>query len=274
MKKTLSLLIAVVLVLGMMSMGVSANRGLSYTAQYATPVIDGVVDECWTNVADGWTQIDLPYQEGAESVCSARAKVLHDDSLVYFLVEVTDATVEAGNGDAFEIYFDEDNCKDVAYCDVSTQLQMHLDETVTKGTNSIGDVDMIKEYKVATSENGYILEFSVALMNGIPAAGSSIGLEFMYNDADVDTTFLNALRWNVDTAGGDTAPYMAVDNFGTLVFAEYVAPVVDEPAADEPATDAPVVDDAPVAPVTADAGIVVAAVVMAAAAGVVLSKKH
>lgn len=276
MKKTLSLLIAVVLVLGMMSMGVSANRGLSYTAQYATPVIDGVVDECWTNVADGWTQIDFPHDGSVDSVCSARAKMLHDDSLVYVLVEVTDATVAEGNNDALEIYFDEDSCKDVAYCDVSTQLQMHLDETVTKGTNSIGDVDMIKEYKVTTNENGYILEFSVALMNGMPAAGSTIGLEFMYNDNDEDGNFLEALRWNVDTTpdGSETPPYMAVDNFGTLVFAEYVAPVVDEPAADEPATDAPVVDDAPVAPVTADAGIVVAAVVMAAAAGVVLSKKH
>ncbi|MBQ8577196.1 MAG: hypothetical protein IJ449_04420 [Clostridia bacterium] len=269
MKKTLSLLVAVVLVLGMMSMGVSAARDLTYTAQFATPVIDGQVDECWSTVSDDWTQIDLPYQNGAESVCSARAKILHDDTLVYFLVEVTDATVYEGNDDCFEIYFDEDSCKDAAYCDVSTQLRMCLDEKIIKGNNSIGDVDMVQEYKVATSENGYVLEFSVALMNGIPAVGSTIGLEFMYNDnGETNADFLNALRWNVDTANGDSAPWQSVEYFGTLTFAEYVAPAVDEAPADEAPAD--VADT----PVTADAGIVVAAVVMAAAAGVVLSKKH
>lgn len=147
---------------------------------------------------------------------------------------------------------------------------MMLDGNVQKGTNSIGDIDMIGEYKVGTSADGYVLEFSMKLMNGIPAADKAIGMEFMYNDADEAATFLNALRWNVDTAAGDTPPYMAVDNFGEVTFAEYVAPVVDEAPADEAPVDAP----ADEAPVTADAGVVVAAVVMAAAAAVVLSKKH
>lgn len=273
MKKTLSLLIAVVLVLGMMSMGVSANRGLSYTAQYATPVIDGVVDDCWINIADSWTNVDLPYGD-AESVCSARVKVLHDDQYIYFLAECTDATI--GDGDALEFYLDEDNCKvEGEYCDVSTQLQIFLNGTVEKNGASLSaaEADSVVAHAVTTSENGYILEWAFAPLSGEIKGGSVWGMEFMYNDADENGEFLNALRWNVDTAGGDVAPWQEVANFGTLTLAEYVAPVVDEPA-DEPSTDAPVVDDAPVAPVTADAGIVVAAVVMAAAAGVVLSKKH
>lgn len=93
MKKTLSLLIAVVLVLGMMTMGVSANRGLTYVAEYGVPVIDGVEDEIWGTSGAKWTEIDLPYAEGVTSVCSARAKIMHDDEWVYCLVECTDATV-------------------------------------------------------------------------------------------------------------------------------------------------------------------------------------
>ena len=268
MKKTLSLLVAVVLVLGMMSMGISANLGKSYTAPYGTPVVDGTVDPVWDAAA--WTEIDLPYDGNPDkTVFSARAKLLHDDNLVYVLVEATDATLDP-DGDCFEIYFDEDACKDVAYCEVSTQLQLRYDGTITKGTNSIGDIDMVKDYIITTSENGFLLEFSIALMNGIPAPDKAIGLEFMANNNDEDGAFIDALRWNVDTANGDTPPYIAVDNFGDLFFAAYVEPVVDEPAADEPTVDAPAADTTPV---TADAGIVVAAVVMAAAAAVVL-KKH
>ena len=85
---------------------VSASRDLVYTAQYGTPVIDGVYDEAWEN--GFWTQIDLPYsKDGALSVCAVRAKVMNDENLIYFLVEVADATTADGNGDAFEIYLDE-----------------------------------------------------------------------------------------------------------------------------------------------------------------------
>ncbi len=264
MKKILSLLVVAVLMLGMMGVSVSATRDLVYTAPFATPVVDGVMEDAWTTAE--WTNIDLPYDGSLDSVCSARARILHDDQYIYYLVEATDATVADGNGDGFEIYFDEDACADVAYCDVTTQLVMHLDGQVTKGANSIGDVDMVKEYKVVKSDSGYVLEFAVELMNGIPAS-KTLNIEFMYNDNDEAAAFLDALRWNVDTANGDTAPWQAPECFGKLVCAEYVAPAEPEVPADE----APADDTA--APTTADAGIVVAAVVMAAAAAVVC-KKH
>lgn len=89
------------------------------------------------------------------------------------------------------------------------------------------------------------------------------------NDGGAETNAYTVALEGTD-AGMDTTAYSYRLNFTT-----YVAPSLEEPeepAVDEP-TDAPV-DDAPVAPTTADAGIVAAAVVMAAAAGVVLSKKH
>ena len=137
--------------------------------------------------------------------------------------------------------------------------------------NSLEAGDMVKEYVITTSENGFLLEAAIELINGIPAPDKAIGLEFMANNNDVDGTWLDALRWNVEQFAGDVAPYQSPECFGDLYCAAYVAPA--EPEVDEPVVDAPV--DAPAeAPVTADAGIVAAAAVMAIAAGVVLSKKH
>ena len=274
MKKILSLLVVAVLMLGMMSLSVSADLGLKYTAQWGTATVDGVYEDTWDINGSAWTEIALPHDGSVDSVCAARAKMMHDDSLIYFFVEITDATLankdlELTQMDQFEIYFDEDACKDVAYCENSYQLGMTLAGEVRPGTNAeaVGAVECVKEFKVGTSENGYTLEFSVAPLNGIPAADKAIGLEFMYNDCDEAGTFLEALRWNVDTAAGDTAPWQAPEMWGELYCAEYVAPAEPE----VPAEDAPAADTT--APTTADAGIVVAAVVMAAAAAVVC-KKH
>ena len=274
MKKILSLLVVAVLMLGMFSMSVSADRGLKYTAQYGSATIDGVYEDTWDINGSAWTEIDLHHDGSEDSVCAARAKMMHDDSLIYFFVEITDATLankdlELTAMDQFEIYLDEDACKDVAYCENSYQLGMTLSAEVRAGTNAdaVGAVECVKEFKVGTSENGYTLEFSVAPLNGIPAADKAIGLEFMYQNSAEDGTFLDALRWNVDTNAGDTAPWQAPEYWGELYCAEYVAPAEPE----VPAEDAPAADTT--APTTADAGIVVAAVVMAAAAAVVC-KKH
>ena len=254
--------------LGMMSVSVSANRGLTYSAPYMTPVIDGVAEDLW--LAAEWTQVDLVYDGVSESVCSARVKVMHDDQYIYFLAECTDGTI-GGTDDAFEFYLDEDNCgMEGGYCEYATQLQIRLDGTVVKNGASLSaaDVDSVVAYEITTSENGYVMEWAFAPLSGAPVDGAVWGLEFMYNDVDESNTFINALRWNVDTAGGDVAPWQQVADFGEMTIEAYVAPVVEEPAVEEPAADAPVE-----APVTADAGIVVAAVVMAAAAAVVC-KKH
>jgi len=206
------------------------GRGLVYSALEATPVVDGVMDDVWQDAF--WTDIDMPYDGILNSDCGVRAKILHDDELLYFLVEVKDATptvgkdLGMGSQDQFEVYIDEDACKGVAYCNHCVQFGLLLDETIREGTNADGKANMIKEYKVGTSADSYILEFSVALQNGIPTAGRKIGLEFMYNDCDENGTFLEALRWNVDTANGDTAPWQAPECFGELICLEAVQPEV------------------------------------------------
>ena len=274
MKKILSLLVVAVLMLGMMSMSASAVRDLVYTAQYGSAVIDGVYEDAWQTYGSEWTEIDLPHDGTKDDVATARAKMMHDDNLIYFFVEITDATLANSEDldltamDQFEIYLDEDACKDVAYCEVSYQLGMCLNGEVREGTNApeTGAAANVKEFKVGTSADGYTLEFSVAPFNGIPAPDKAIGLEFMYNNCDETGAFLGADRWNVDTNAGDTAPWQAPECWGELYCAAYVEPEVEAPVEGEAPVDAET-------PVTADAGIVVAAVVMAAAAAVVC-KKH
>ncbi len=268
MKKTLSLLIAVILVLGMMGMSVSANRGYTYSAPYAVPTIDGNADDAAWSVAD-WTEID--YALGT-SLISARAKVVHDDQLIYVLCETTDAEIEAG-AEFIEFYLDEDNCKDeTGYCDVCSQMRINIEGNHAAGTYSVGQVDMIEQFEITSGPNGYIWEFAIRPLTSIPTDPTvPFGLEFMYDDYDNSGAWVNALRWNVETNEGDQPPYQYPDNFGLLYFLEKPeeAPV-ETP--DAPAENAGVAEEVPP---TADAGIVVAAVVMAAAAAaVVLNKKH
>ena len=103
------------------------------------------------------------------------------------------------------------------------------------------------------------------------ADGEFINAIICVLDRDDDCNIKNHYK----TAIEDRVTFAPADYALKLNLSTYVAPSLEEPeepAAGEP-TDAPV-DDAPIAPTTADAGIVAAAVVMAAAAGVVLSKKH
>ena len=86
-----------------------------------------------------------------------------------------------------------------------------------------------------------------------------MGLEFMYNEGDSSSDFVEAYRWNVDTANGDGAPYADTSAFGTLTLG--AAPVVDT-ASDDTASAS-----------TADAGIIAAVASLAASGAAVLSLK-
>ena len=99
------------------------------------------------------------------------------------------------------------------------------------------------------------------------ADGATINALLCMLDREEEGTVTNAYKLAI----ADRVSFLPEDYPLNLVLSTYVAPSleVEEPAADE-TVDAP----AESAPVTADAGIVAAAAVMAVAAGVVLSKKH
>ena len=135
------------------------------------------------------------------------------------------------------------------------------------------------EIKVMTApaEDGFCAEvkvpwsvFANEIPNFKPTADTKIGISMVPIDFDEDGEFAQ-LSWfkqadELGVPGGYDYGGWAVMNLDAI-------PVVEEPTVDEPAVDAPVTD-APAAPVTADAGIVAAAALMAVAAGVVLNKKR
>ena len=277
MKKTLALIVAALMLVGMMAMSASAERNITYNSKIGTPTVDGVIDDLWDAVE--WTNVDLPYTEGDASTSVVRVKVLYDADQIYVLGEVTDATI-GSDQDFLEFYLDESGLRDVAYDDTCYQLRMGIDsvDNIQEGSsNTMTHAEQVTAYAIGSNENGYVLEWAV---KPAVAMDHDFAMEFMYNDSDDTGAFIWAWRWNVDTINGDTAPWQAPECWGFLHFSgESAVPAVEE----APVEDAPVEDGAAdaaedvvvvAAPETADAGIVVAAVVMAAAAAVVVSKKH
>lgn len=67
-----------------------------------------------------------------------------------------------------------------------------------------------------------------------PRAAKLSDLEFMLNIEKADGTFIQALRWNVDTAGGDPAPWQGTAAFGEMVLVDAAA---ETEAETEPETE-------------------------------------
>jgi len=201
------------------AVGTYADSGNRYDANYAQPTIDGILDECWHK--NGYHDINIPAIGDGSAESEARSRVMHDDTKVYFYAEIIDAT--PSDGDALELYFDEDNCGGVgdnlAYCDLSTQLRFYLNGTYEAGANSKGTADMVTDYAVTEADGVYYLEIAVDLLEAIPD-GKTIGFEMMYADCNADGEMLEAYFWNANPKEGAILPYLSPRFFGTLCFRE------------------------------------------------------
>lgn len=269
MKKLFSVMMALVLIVSVFTMFSYADRGLSYTAPKGTPVVDGKVDDIWASAE--WTNVDAVY-DGTDRAAvpeTLKIKLLWDDSYLYFLAEVTDADLNYDN-DLVEIYFDEGNEKAEAFDANDSQTRFRWDGKVFQdsGTNCQNNAPGAG----VQTATGWITEGAIKL-SGTPAEGQKCGLEFMFNIGGAAADFVTALRWNVDTAGGDPAPFTNTTKWGTLILG--AAPVVETAA---PETDAPAaVGTAPAETVaqTGDAVISVVAIIVLAAAGTIyIGKKR
>ena len=107
----------------------------------------------------------------------------------------------------------------------------------------------------------------------------------MLNIEKADGTFIQALRWNVDTANGDPAPYMGTSAFGEMVLVDAAAETEPETMAEtEPETVAetePAVEPAEetvttetTAPQTFDVVVVSAVAAVISACGYAVTKKR
>lgn len=213
MKKIFTLILTFVM-FGCLTLGVNAGYNLTYTAPFGTPTVDAEVDDIWNNAE--WIDVDKACEGGLTDTVT-RAKVLWDDSNLYFLAEVVDNNINAAN-DIFEVYIDETNCKAAAYeaCDSHTRFLL-VGGLAELGANRKAD----SKYEVKElGNNTYLLEGALPWATGTPKGGSEMGLEFMYNDGTDAADYVESFYWNTDQPGGDIAAWQTPSVFGTLILEE------------------------------------------------------
>lgn len=290
--KKFSLILAIVMVASMIAaLPTSAAHMSSTEILKGTPVVDGVYDEIYGQSANyvlDAEDLGAVYDtfQGAPDT-SANAYFLWDDNFLYMCIYVEDADVTTIGPDTIKSKIESDGPNSCWANDAVESWFVVGDEYIMKvhtdafGYNFYGSAEGqnytqevrfdIAASKVVTSplSNSYTIEVALKPMDGLKA-GDTFNYCMQLNDIQEETAA-------TVQCSGSQKPW-EMDSM-KLSATEVVYPTVEEPAVDEPAAEAPVEDatdiaPAPVAPATADAGIVVAAAIMAVAAGVVLSKKH
>lgn len=236
MKKLITIALSMLLIASAMTVGAFADRGLTYTAPKGTPVIDGTAEEIWDNAE--WTLVDLPYSSDSDTYGhQLRVKILWDEEAFYVYGEVTCPTMNDHN-DYMEVYIEEDNARD-GYSGGDMQVGFNQYGCVS-GYGQNNRSEDCEGVSVIT-DTGYVCEAKIKWsgLNTV-AEGSSFGLEFMLLAQDWTEVMQQALRWNVDTNGGDNPPYLSTEKFGTLVLGAAPASAETEmPATEAPETEAP-----------------------------------
>ncbi len=291
MKKLLTILLTSALVGTSLAPSAYATSDLTYTAPKGTPKIDGEMEAAWD--AAEWTNIDLPYSADTDTYGhSARAKLMWDETNCYVYAEVVEPSTEEWN-DTFEVYFDEEGNKAGTYESDDSQTGFWKDG-VRSGYGTNTREFMIDECEVVVTDTKFTVEVAIPWLAIEPKGGEKLGLEFMLNIEKSDGTFVQALRWNVDTANGDAAPWQGTSNFGDMILAAE-GEAATTPAA-EPETTAPetvpetTAEPAPVpveetvpapapkaettAPQTFDVTVIAAVAAAVSAAGYAVSKKR
>ncbi len=240
-------------------------------------VIDGEMnDAVWADAV----KIEInQYNNGNEDGAHGTAYMLWGDNTWYIFYDVVDADIvppsedmqqnQPWNTDSVEMFFDFGN----EHADLVQQFRVDVGNWLSYYTEGGADSiygpeagQFFGDYKVTMDAAGYNVEVAVNLEKWGLKEGDAIGMQLQVNDCTTDSPTATSSVFNMaqslDAKSWDADLYDYVVLGGALEVPEE-APAEDAPAA-----------DAPAAPVTADAGIVAAAAVMAVAAGVVLSKKH
>ncbi|MGM9625484.1 MAG: sugar-binding protein [Eubacteriales bacterium] len=283
MKKIMTLGLALTLVA---AMAVTASAKQSYDAAMGTPVIDGLKDDVYT-VA---TEIVVDHETNMldSGFATGLCYTAWDSNYLYVFIEVTDPVISTEQGDAVylsdsvEAYLDLLNEEGNLIAEVEagqfTAGYLYVDDNFeVTGDNWAGVgtlVDAIKEGGKAhfeITDKGYNCEMMIPWVDFTPAVGTKVGFTIAINDDADDAA---GREYQIFPDDDLANAWQETTNYATLTLTDktYVAPVEEAPADEAPAEDGGA--EAPVAPTTADAGIVAAAALMAVAAGVVLSKKH
>lgn len=155
------------------------------------PVIDNNIDAAWAIAPV--SNISNVVLGGLPSDYAGMWRAMYDNTNLYVLVEVNDATRIADSGanwwedDGVEIFIDGDNSKGAAY-DGLDDFQLGFrwnDNTVHTGGNSVTRTTGIN-FRLYATATGYNLEVAIpwSTIGTTPSLGKPMGLEVQINDDD------------------------------------------------------------------------------------------
>ena len=292
MKKILAGAMAVSLIaaLAVSTAAIADEERTDVTVYYNTPTIDGTINNGEWDQANALdvTEDNAMLWGGDEINNLVYFYYSWDEQGLYLAADVSDTDVcmpadisEVYNLDAFQIAIDpagligDDEGAGAMFYSIGPMKDGNLGAVYHPYGGAAEEFEYTGAYKL--TDAGWQFEMIIP-WTSIEILGGD-GYEWKHADGEV----INALLCVLDREEeGAVANCYQITKTGAVTFlpedyplelhlSTFVAPSleVEEPAADE-TVDAP----AESAPVTADAGIVAAAAVMAVAAGVVLSKKH
>ncbi len=146
------------------------------------PTIDGVVDEAWAKA----TAVSTGKQVTGSDSASATVKTLWKGNVLYVLMQVKDANLDATASDPWEqdsveIYVDNQNAKSPTYRADDTQIRINYKNVTSFGTGDENAQKARLTSATKTVDGGYVVEAAIDLLGG-GGANTYIGLDFQVND--------------------------------------------------------------------------------------------
>ena len=167
-------------------------------AAYGTPIIDGEIDEIWSNAPI----IPINRFQTAHNGATGESRVLWDDENLYVLVEVNDNELDKSGNDAHEqdsveVFIDEQNTKAASYGEGHGQYRVNFDN---EQSFNPGDISEGFESRTVVSGTNYLVEMKIPFRTVELEAGHTIGFDVQINDA-VNGNRNSIAIWNDDYSG-------------------------------------------------------------------------
>ncbi|MGN6647472.1 MAG: glycoside hydrolase family 11 protein, partial [Cytophaga sp.] len=151
---------------------------------------------------------------------SGNFKALWDDTYLYVLADITDdklvnESTNVYDDDAVEVYVDINNDKATTYGANDVQYSFGWNDGTTVGSLPSGRSTTGITYAAVARTGGYIVEARIpwTTLQGTPAVGQLVGMDFMINDDDDGGTRDGKLSWNASTDDAWEDPSL----FGTAI---------------------------------------------------------
>ncbi|AFH62890.1 endo-1,4-beta-xylanase [Paenibacillus caseinilyticus] len=185
------------------------------SAKQGTPVIDGTIDAAW----NGMDPIRTDRYVIGSAGSMAKVRTLWDHERLYILAEVKDTLLSKQSGNAYEqdsieIFVDTNNAKTDFFEPDDGQYRINFDNERSVNPASLSG-NLISAAK--RTEDGYVVEASIAWTGVPPKANELIGFDIQVNnDEDGDGDRDSVSIWN-DTSGQS---YQNTSGYGLLKLGE------------------------------------------------------